>query len=65
MISSSLPAVEAKLPSGPKMLAYEIPFSTGIIPCDMNRTLALDVTDDLRPCIFRRNRYHHMHVIVH
>src|SRR6478672_472866 len=47
------------------MLSYEVSPAFAIHPCQMNRTLAFDVSDHLRDRILRRDRNHHVHVIRH
>jgi hypothetical protein len=52
-----------KISPRPKMLTHEIASTFSINPRHMDRTLALDVSHDLRNCIFRRDRDHHVHVV--
>ena len=51
--------------SGPKVLSDEIAFALSINPSHVDRALALDVPDDLRHRMFRRDRQQHVHVIGH
>ena len=48
-----------------EMLAYEIAFPLAIHPSQMDGALALDIPDDLRHSVFRRNRDQHMHMVGH
>ena len=47
------------------MLTYIVPFPACVHPRYMDRTFPLDESNHLRYCIFRRYRYHHMHMIRH
>ena len=52
-----------EIPPSPEMLADEIPLLLSVDPCQVYRTLALDVSDHLRHRVFRWDRDHHMHMI--
>ena len=54
-----------EVPSGPEVLAYEVALLSAVHPSQVYRTLAFDKPDDLRHCIFRRDRYQHVHMIRH
>ena len=41
--------------SGPEMLSFEVPALAYVVPCYVDRTLALDVAHYLRDCKLRRN----------
>jgi tetratricopeptide (TPR) repeat protein len=47
------------------MLPDEVPLLVAERPRDMNRALALDVSDDLRHRVLRRDRDHDVHVVEH
>ena len=65
MASSSRPTVLTKKPRAQKWLSDEIAFALSINPSHVDRALALDVPDDLRHRMFRRDRQQHVHVIGH
>src|SRR5947208_11481411 len=48
---------------GPEVLSYEVAPALTMDPSQMNRALALDVSDDLRHRIFWWDRDHHVDVI--
>ena len=54
-----------EVPPRPEVLADEVPLPLAERPRDVNRALALDVPDDLRDRILRRDREHHVHVVGH
>lgn len=53
------------VPSGPKMLAFVIPFLTHVNPGYMNGAFAFQITDDLRYGVFGWDRYEHVNVVFH
>jgi hypothetical protein len=65
MASSSRADRVHEEPTRPKVLAHKVSLSLSIDPRQVDRALALDVPDDLRHGIFRRNRQKHVHAIGH
>lgn len=49
----------------PEMLTHEVALPLAERPRDVDCALALDVPDDLRDRILRRDRDHHVHVVGH
>ena len=54
-----------KVASGPEVLTYEVALLASVHPSQVYRTLAFDKPDDLLHCMFRLDRYQHVHMIWH
>jgi hypothetical protein len=52
-----------EVPPRPEVLPHVVPLLFRIHPGDVDRTLPLDVSDDLRHRMLRGDRNHHVHVI--
>src|SRR5205809_250119 len=54
-----------EIPSRPKVLPGKTALPLAVDPCEMDRTLALHISDNLTDCIFGRDRQHHVHMVRH